>query len=172
MMTLEVDQLLKENITSYPDGSRFDITDSGSTLFLYLSKPTSEEIQAIKRGKFQIAYYVDDDVIFILLKFENMNWIDAPYNIHLSKQLTKINKIEDGQGLSLTILLVDASSGILKSMRLIGLPSEFSKNLKNDIDNQSLVDFDIQKYDLKVISICKEYTTDELIKYAKFKVSI
>lgn len=100
----------------------------------------------------------------MLFKFEGINWIDAPYSVKLSKNLTKIEEINDGQGLGINIYLIDANTGILKAMRLVGLPTVFSRKLKLAIEKQMLMSF--ENYNQTVNTIYRKYNTKKLVDYA------
>lgn len=160
----EVGKLFNEGVTKYKEGVLFDIDDNGCNLIIRFNAPSNNEIQAIKQSKIKIGYYTEGEAIFMLFKFEGINWIDAPYSVKLSKNLTKIEEINDGQGLAINIYLVDANTGILKSMRLVGLPTGFSRKLKLAIEKQMSMSF--ENYNQTVNTIYRKYTTKKLVDYA------
>lgn len=164
LQKLEVGKLLKEGVTHYQDNCRFNITDSGCDLFLFLGSPTNKEIEACKDGKISIGFYRDNEVIIMLFKFGDMPWMDAPYSVHLSKSLTEIKPITDGMGLSLNIILTDGNSGIIKAMRLVGLPTRFSRELSDEIKKQKQIPF--KNFDVELQKIYMKYKTKDLVKLA------
>ena len=161
---IEVAQLFQENIHSCSEGIKFDITDDGCNVIISFKAPTLKEVEAITKGKIKVGYYSENEVMFMLFKFGDMNWMDAPYSVYLSQNLTKINEIKDGQGLALNIYLIDASTGVLKGIRLVSLPTNFSLKLKSEIEKQKLTPF--CNYYSKIGEVYRKYTTKNLVKFA------
>ncbi|MEG6613779.1 hypothetical protein V6C42_13065 [Pseudoclostridium thermosuccinogenes] len=62
--------------------------------------------------------------------------------------------------------LVDASTGIIKAMRLIGLGTTFSIQLKKAIEKQKNTAFDESLYDKAITRVYGNYSTNDMIKYA------
>ena len=104
--------------------------DGSWRLTAEIPNPTDKEIQDFKIGKLQIAMADIDNKIFILLKFGGQPWCDASYEPRLNSGLFEYPQIkESSQGASLQIELYDSATGILKVLRLIGLPNELSNQL-------------------------------------------
>lgn len=119
-----------------PEGIYVDIDASGILLVYNFLRPTQTEIDQMGAGKpFEIRFVCVKDALYILTKCGDLNWTDAPYNPHLSSQLELQQITNDSEGYALTLLMVDAATSIIKSIRLIGLGNKFSKALKNEIDN-------------------------------------
>lgn len=165
MKTLEVGKLFKEGVIRYSEGIRFDITDSGCNLMLYFNEPDSAEIECVQRGEVRYGYYKENNVIMLLFKFGTLQWIDAPYSIHLSKNLTELQEIKEGFGFAVNVYLIDARTGVLKAIRLISFSTRFSQMLKSDIENQKELTF--ENFDLNLNNIYRKYTTNQLVKLAK-----
>lgn len=146
------------------EGIKFDVDDSGCNLIITFKSPSNQEIKCIRWDKLKIGYYTEEEAILLLFKFGNMKWMDAPYSVHLSKQLNQIQGIADGIGLPLTVYFVDGNTGILKVMRLLGLPTNFSRELASSIKTQKSMAFD--NYRERINLIFSKYTTKELVKLA------
>ena len=71
-----------------PDGVKFDLTDTGGILIITMSKPTSEERKAFKDG-IKLRFAIANDIIFLLVKLGNTNWMDSPYYRSLSINRSK-----------------------------------------------------------------------------------
>jgi hypothetical protein len=164
MEYLQVGKLFNEKKTRYSEGITFNMNDLGCDLIIRFNVPTEDEIKNIKFGALKCGYYVEKQVILMLFKFENEKWLDAPYSIKLSKNLTEIPNIEDGKGLPLHVYLIDAYTGILKVMRLIILPTNFSRNLLEVIKKQN--DMPFNDFEKLFNRIYRKYSTRELVKYA------
>lgn len=149
------------------DSVKFDIHDAGTILLIFLNKPTKKEIKNIKKGNLQFRMFVKDRIIFILSKFEGMDWMDAPYTAYLSKNLTKLSNIQDGEGYNCNIVLIDSSTGRLEALRLVAFSTNFSRKLKENIEEQIKNDFNIKEYDNKLRKIFKIYDTRDMVNYSE-----
>jgi hypothetical protein len=165
MHKYEVGKLLKPGIISHPESNHFDFHQSGATLLIILSKPTPQEIQSIRNGKVELGLFIRENVIFFLSKFGSMSWMDSPYSIHLSKPF-EFEDLTPDIGYSLNVILTDASTGIIKAMRLIGMPNVFSHKLQEAIDKQKALPFESASYNQLINKIYKKYNTDAMVKQA------
>ncbi len=162
----EVGKPLVKGVTRYPESSKFDFTQAGPVLIQFYYKPTKEEVESIVNGKFQIGFTSrTGEVVFILSKFDDWPWSDAPYSVHLSKPFT-FQEMTETQGFGLHIILVDAATGIVKAMRMVGLPHRFSKKLQKAIEEQKKTPFNEVAYDAKLGILYRRYTTEDLVEMA------
>lgn len=164
MQRLEVGKLFKDGVTKYQETCKFDMTDSGGNLIIFYNSPTMDEIEDISKGKAQYGYYKESNIIFMLFKFGSQEWMDCPYSVHLSKNLTELQEASEGLGYAVNIYLVDASTGILKVARLIGMNTRMSKMLKKDLIKQKLLSF--ENYQDNLTSIYNKLSTREMVKRA------
>lgn len=162
-MLLEVGKLYKEGIYKYQEGIRFDFTNAGADLYIMYNSPTTKEIESIRRGNIEFGIYPSEEVLFMLFKFGNLQWMDAPYSVHLSNQL-ELQEPKDGLGYSLNVVLINASNGIVEVIRLIGLSTKFSIQLKKLIERQRERHFDRDQYALKLQEIYRNYKTSDLVQ--------
>lgn len=160
----KVGSLFSERAKGHQEGAIFDISDTGCNLILYFKSPSQKEIDSVKNGTMKIGFYTEKELILMLFKIGDMNWIDSPYSVHLSKELTKIQDIPEGKGLSLNMYLIDTYTGVLKSIRLLGLPTNFSCKLKVAIEKQKGIPFD--NFDIRLNEVYAKYSAKELIKFA------
>jgi hypothetical protein len=168
--SLEVGKLFRPDVYSYPEQVQFEFEQSGPSLYIYFSQPTIKEIEAVRSGKFKIGFYETESIIFILVKFEGMNWIDAPYTVHLSPPFEFMEELDSSPmlGFGLQIFLVDAATGILKVIRYVGLGHDFSVRLRDGILRQKGIPFDKGTYGFRLNEIYRRYSTDQLVDYAKW----
>lgn len=162
MQTFKVGELFQPGVTRYPEQAKFDVDDGGAVLLVYMSKLKDFEIENVRAGKIEFGLFVEDEALFITCKFWKMARIDAPYSIHLSKKPTSMHPIGDGLGLALTVYLIDADTGILKVIRLIGLGTSFSRKLKEAIGEQIQRPFNKSAYFNKINAIMQKYSSDQL----------
>lgn len=127
--------------------------------------PTNEEINAYKANKkFEIRFFSTDNVLFFLFRAEGEPWQDAPFNPHLSPN-KEYEEIKDGEGYLLTLIVSDAPSGVVKSIRSIGLGNKFSNALRKQIVCLMDNPFDADLYRSDIERIYGKYSTEELLRF-------
>ncbi len=148
-----------------PEGIYIDVDPSGILLMYNFTHPTQSEIDQMGAEKpFEIRYVRIQDALYILTKCGSLNWTDAPYNPHLSRQPELQPITDDVGGYALTFLMVDAATNIIKSVRLIGLGNAFSKALKNEIDNLLGDPFSQERYAQLLRNNNIAFSTNDLVK--------
>lgn len=166
MFKYEVGKLYKDNVTRYAEGTKFDFTQSGAVLELYFERPSNKEIEDVKSGKFELGFYEKEDILFMLFKFGTGSYLDTPYSVHLSQPFQFMD-LDPGFGFGLSIFLIDASTGILKAIRYVGLSNDFSQRFKKAVERQKRSSFDVTLYDQKVQSVYTNYSTKDLVLRAE-----
>ena len=118
--------------------------------------------------------FVKDGIIFILSKFGNLPWFDAPYHVSLSKNLTNLREIHDKEGYGCQIYLIDNRFGEIKSMRLVGFSTPFSQKLKSNVEKQieDKSKFNKNDYSSKLFNIMMSYTTEQMVKLSEVNCRI
>lgn len=160
----EVGKLFDENKTRYQEGCKIDVTDLGINLMVYYNTPTSEEVNNFKDGDFKFNFAMIDDIIFFIAQFGNEK-MDIPYTIHLSKNLTNLDSIEnENNEILLTVYLIDAKTGILKVLRAIGITTGFYNKLLENIKKQKDHEFNINDYDRNLQTIYRKYSLKDLLR--------
>lgn len=160
------------NYNSYKVGDRvcapsndeivFDLDDQGAVLLIKYRNPTAKEKRNITKDIPQFKLSIVDDIIFVLVRFGVGAWKDAPYNAQLSSCVLPIPS--DGRGLALTIFFIDASTGILINIRLIGLSSEFTRTLLHAAAAQPDLGT-TEEYNKALRSVYARYSTNDLLEH-------
>jgi len=144
----------------------FDMQDGGGILNLFLSHLTDDDTNAVRREKKKVALTVKDGVIFLLIKFGGLRWMDVPYSVHLSRRLTTLQKPGINDGYAIQISLVSLPDGIIRGLVLISLPNRLSTALYNAIEDQRREPFDIVEYQARIHRIYATYSSDDLLSFA------
>ncbi|MFA5169846.1 MAG: hypothetical protein WC420_03915 [Candidatus Paceibacterota bacterium] len=165
MQKYEVGKLLQEGVTRYQEGVKFGFSQSGADMCIFFNAPRAKEIESVKLGKLEIAMYTKEDLIFMLFKFQELHWMDAPYSVHISKPF-EFEDLAEGSGFGCTIFLVDAGTGIIKAIRYIGFSAEFSRRFKIAVLKQKEQPFDKNMYDSKIQEVYKNYSTSDIVQRA------
>lgn len=163
---LEVGQIVPE--LQGKDIIQFDLSDSGCSLSIIWPDMSDKEINALRSGKLEIRTLGMGHVIFILLKFEGLPWVEAPYSPHLSKNLSEFPEIEEGQGLALVIQAAESKTGEVKVLRMIGLPTKFSRAFIKELQEMMLdAPESIEAYRMEVSALQNNYTIEQLVSYSE-----
>jgi len=151
----------------------FDLTDGGAYLFVCMNKPSQKEADSFKSDNpFEIRMIKLHNVLFLLFKFGPLKWMDAPYNPHLSLNLTSLQTPEETQGYALTIYLIDSAIGEIQSMRFVGLGHDFSMKIKSEVEDCLKMPFSKAIYDDTLEKLFTSYTTKQLVSMSteSFKI--
>lgn len=143
------------------DQIQFDLTDSGAILLAQMRKPTSAEVRGYKNGVPQFRYIVINGVIYFLSRFGTLNWTDAPFHRDMAVNATKLPNPQEGEGLAVHVMLVDAATGVLKTQRVIGLSTKFTRELVEDILKQPIMRQ--SQYLASVNSTYARYSTADMV---------
>lgn len=135
-------------------------------IWLYFFRnPTREEEEQFKSGhRFEIRFTEIYGIIMMTFKIGNLNWMDAPYSPHFSKNLIKFTLPNENQGLGLTLIFIDTATGEIKSMRLMGLSVNFTKKFFGLLMEQKMKDFDAVEYSNSLNKIYSIYPTNKIVK--------
>ncbi|MDI7165914.1 hypothetical protein [Leptospira santarosai] len=171
MHVYEVGKLYSPGRTSWPEGNSYQCRSGSHELLLFLKKLGQSEIKSIKNGVASFGFLYEENIIFFLHKFyPDFPWSDCPYSIHLfaSEQDRALPEVaQDGFAPPLQIFLIDAETGILKALRMLGFKEDFANQLRAVIADQALRPFDKREYEEKVQALYEKYpTTDSMLKNA------
>lgn len=164
MKEYKVGQVVKDFI-KHQEGAIFDVDDQGASLIVFFNSPTEEEVKQFKsEQRFEIRFTEIYGIIMMTFKIGILNWMDAPYSPHLSKNLTRFVLPSEEQGLGLTLMLVDAATGEIKSIRLIGLSTNFTKKFFGLLMEQKMKEFNVTEYNNSINRIYSIYPTSKIVK--------
>lgn len=77
------------------------------------------------------------DLLVFAYKYPGVQWWDVPFQAHrLPREWQGVPRLEQGCGLALSLVLVDALDGLVQSISLGGLSRQFSKRLVDSVDAQ------------------------------------
>lgn len=109
---------------SWPDGtSLFSVGPGGYELACFLARPTAREVRAYRAPTpCSFALAVHEPVLFLLYQFGALRWSDAPCSIRLlpddRQALPETAGLAEPHAL-LTVILVDAATGIIRVIRAL-----------------------------------------------------
>ena len=156
-----------ESFKNHPEVPVFDVADGRAVLVAFFRYPSANEVEQFQNGKnFEIRFTELGGIIMVSVKVGTLKWMDMPYTPHLSENLTNFQVPSYG-GLALTLVLVDAITGEIKSIRLLGLSKNFTQRLLDTAKAKKQEMFDIGKYKEAVSMINSRYTTKEIVNLSR-----
>lgn len=154
----------------WPEGAQYNYRAGLHELVLFYRQPRAREVRDISKGIAQFALYADGDQIILLYRFGIEAWSEAPYSWHrVSAEEQELPGLDfpPDMGASLTIILVDASTGIIRAMRLIGLGRDFTLALHHAIRDQAALPYNREQYEANLARLQSRYTERNLAELSK-----
>lgn len=150
------------------EGIRLSFDASGLVLLVCLDRPTEKETGKLQAGTAEFALYEKNGILFFLVRIPGvLSWSDAPFHIGLYEDDRPVPGIPEGAGLSLSVYGIDATHGKIRSMRLIGLGTNFSRELVQILRRQQAGSpVDRQAYMKQLEGIYSQYSREDMIQRA------
>ena len=153
----------------HKEGIQFDIVDACAILRIFYYDPTPlEQFELQFSETFEMKAIELKDSLYLLFKFGNLNWMDAPFNIHLCKKWYNKDSYNEMEEIDLLIQLVDCATGTVKLLRTIELKGNIIKQIKKAIERQLQLPFDRKTYDENIAECYKKYSTNQMVKMAGY----
>lgn len=150
------------------DGYRVEWSESGLVLYAMLNGISEREKQQYEPQKELIVRYVIiEDICYFTFSFGDMPWSDCPFSPALYTtigQKPSFVDIEEEQGLSLPILLIDTSTGELCKVRLVGLGHDFSVEWQEWAKKAAVTELKFAEYNKRIDKTYSEYSSVDLAK--------
>lgn len=148
---------------------QFDIMDECAVLNLFYYDPTLYEMLQVRcSDTFEMKTLELKDSLYVLIKIGELNWVDAPYNIHLSKNWENKDSYKEMEELELFIKMIDCKTGRVGILRSIELKGNIIKQIKKAIERQLQLSFDRKTYDENIVECYKKYSTNQMAKMAAY----
>lgn len=151
--------------TSLQERVEYNFHSGQHELLIALPSLSTREIENIRKNGINLALFVEQDILILLFEFVGaIPWSDAPYSWHLVKgEFRSVPKeIQLGQRIGLNIILVESTTAIVKGIRLIDLPTDFSLALNRSILDQVQRPFP-DDYDHQLQAVYSRYPTPEVL---------
>ena len=145
------------------DYAKFGYTDS--MLFLGCINPSLKEIRSVKSESLILKLIERPHALYLIFKFNNMDWMDAPYSICLfPKEKMKIleEKVRAGVINLLTVVLTDSRDNTIKVLRAIALSDNFARELQKAVLNQCERSHTVEEHKRDIAQIYQQYSSEQL----------
>ena len=140
----EVGTLYHPERTHWPETVQYNWRQGGHELVFFVANLTSKEVKAIQQGTMEFALFTEGSLIFLLYRVAGFgDWSDAPYSWHLVKEMlpeqaTLPPAVLDEERYLLSVTLVEATTGIIKALRVVTFSPQFTRQLHAAIERQAL----------------------------------
>jgi hypothetical protein len=133
-------------VAALAEHTTYNYTPGGHTLTLCVSNPTRNEIEAVQKREAVFGLFLKENTLFVLARFGRLPWTASYYNWWINAPVMRPDPWLDLQGLnggiSVSVCLVNASNGILESLRAVTLSHEFSRAFLETVVVQTKPPFD------------------------------
>ena len=157
-----VGEEFNKGIKIWPEANVFEYTAGGCHLLLSYSHPTVREKEAFS-DPVQFGLFCKYDLIFVLFKFGDMSWQNAPYSYWMVPEDIRpdpeADMNESGNRLLVSCFFIDAATGILEEMRALSLSPCFTTQLLRCVKDQVQNPVTIKEQSLAVAKINSQYAT-------------
>jgi len=148
---LKVGALYRPGRRSFPERGQYMLRDDGHELALFFASPSGREVDIVSRGEAELGVLVRGSVIFFLYRFGSageIDWSDAPFSIHRVPKEERVDApaVVSGERGRLAVVLIDASSGLVRALRRISLSAVFTAELHAAIRAQAAAPYDPSVY--------------------------
>jgi hypothetical protein len=134
----------------------------------YLSDIKPKEEQQWRRGKIKYGVYVNSDIPFFIIDFDNNSWnIDVNINILKIKDAHQLDNWLNDDSNVINLFLINTESNILIAMRMISIRMDICEKIRDILEKQSHTYGSHEEAELKIAAIQHSITTQEMIKRAQ-----
>lgn len=145
---------------------RYRLGNEGHSLLIVKAGITCREIEEIAQGTARLGVYIDGPIIFFLFQFGTGKWNDAPYSWHTVPAGIRVYPEEVQEIGKLTVILVEATDGLVKVVREIALSSEFAAKLNAAISLQANCAFNGLSYAKHINLVYNQYDAEDMAAMA------
>jgi len=166
MQNIEVGKYFFGQPRRMTEGCRLDYSESGPQLSVILDGISKSEINKIRSGDMDLGVFEQEGILFLLVNIPGvLDWSDAPLHLGLYRTRPAIpDNIEDGMGLGLTVLGIEASTGMVNVIRFVGLGTDISRAITSILAAQG--DTNQTEHTKKVKAIYRQYDCIKMVRMA------
>lgn len=170
MRMLQIGRPFREDVPAWPEAYQYNYDVSGHELLLFAAHLTPREIEGVSAGQADFALSVRDDIIFFQFRFAGaFDWSDCPFNWHLvapeNRQAPDLTFPPD-VGATLRLVLIEATNGLVRALRVCSLSHRFSKQLHRAILKQRALPFNRADYERRLAEIYRRTSSTQLVQQA------
>lgn len=141
MQIVAIGKPLFEGRTQLPEAVEYNYQAGDHTLILSMKNVHPKEIEAVRSMEAEFGLYCENGVIFLLYRFgDALPWSDSAFswwNVAEEDRRIPQTRKNPAERILLKIILLEASTGIVKAIRVTTLSPEFTERLHRAIREQA-----------------------------------
>lgn len=157
---------LSPGASGFAEGNHFNFSAAACSLIVSEKSPDSQLIDSIGRGSLTLGLSVREEALFVLAKFGSGPWRFAHYNWWINPPIMRPDPLSEAETIysapPIAVVLVDSDSGIVKVVRSVKPPVEFTKHLLYETEAQIVCRFDPWRY----MDVVQEALGNDSLKHA------
>ena len=147
----------------------YNYSQGGHLLTVAMPNMTEREEQELRSGTAQFALTVKNGIIFLLSKFGEMPWMDAPFQWWLNPPASRMMppSLSPSDRILMSITAVDSVTNCIRVLRAVTPSQEFSRALIEAVRRQARSSWEgAAKHDRQIAKIYRRLTTRDLLRQA------
>ena len=142
MCKLEIGQPYVPGCHTWPEGADYNFRSGGHELRIFLANVTSQEIATIHTAPVEFGLLVDRSGLFLIARFGRRFSFDCSYSWHRVSPEERtmpppFEEVPPALRSSISVILVEATTGIVAALRVISFSPDFSRGLHRAILEQA-----------------------------------
>jgi hypothetical protein len=167
MCALEVGQAYDPHRRRWPEGADYKFRGGAHELCIFLDGASPTEVQAIESGPVEFGFFAEPLGLFLVARFGRSLLFDCSYHWHrvAAADRTLPPPVEDVSPelrALVSIILVEASTGLVLVLRTVTLSPEFTRSLHRAIADQVGAPYDPARHQRWADGMVGRYTTNQL----------
>lgn len=152
-----------------PNGTKFEMDNTGAYFTILLDKPTKKEMEAISDyAELRLTAFAD--CLWFMVRFDGLGWMDAPFNPNFSTD-DLIQHLPEACS-NITITLVDTSTAKVMFSGKAEISESVASGMIIGCEMLLMSDFDTDKYDETIAYLQNKYDAVQLAKTSFLKCSL
>jgi hypothetical protein len=147
MHLLSVGQPYLSGLSYWPEAAEYNWRSGRHELRLFLARLTLKQVAAVRSGPVEFGMFVEREGLFVITRFGRSLFLDTSYQWHCVDPAERVpppphEETSPELRALLTIILVDASAGIVRALREVSYSPEFTRAIHRAIADQAAAPFD------------------------------
>jgi hypothetical protein len=155
------------NRRGWAERGDYNYRDGGHELLLFVGQASRSEVEAVRSGPIEFGLLVDQPFLFLLTRFldpagEVVLAFDCSYSWHRvpAAHRTLPAAVSPELRALLTIVLVEATDGMVRVLRTVAFSPELTRAIHKAITEQATMPYDQAEHD-RAVEATLRLTTDE-----------
>lgn len=174
MQIVAIGKPLFEGRTELPEAVEYNYQAGDHTLLLSMKNLHPKEVEAVREREAEFGLYCENGLIFLLYRFgEALPWSDSAFswwNVAKEDRRIPLSPLDPAERILLKIILAEASTGVVKAIRVTTFSPEFTEKLHCAIREQAKgEEFSREEFVARAFKIYEKQTPAELAAKAIVK---